>query len=95
MIYKVKISQLAYYDLEHIYEYLLETSEERSIAIEYITKLENSISSLGYMPSRCRKTKKPNYRVLNVDNYRVIFFVEELKRTVKVIRVIHAKRNMF
>ena len=99
MIYEVKIADQARLDLKMIYEYIANVLIEPIIAEKQYSRIENAIYSLNQMPERFRQyAKEPwwsrNLRVMPVDNYIVLYIVNNEKRMVMVIRIMYGARNI-
>lgn len=82
--YHVKLLSRALWDLDGIYEYISKTLLEQDTARKLVEKIENEILSLNRMPYRCPERKtgaygNRGYRQLFVENYTVIFRVDEEK----------------
>ncbi len=94
--YSVKLLPRAYRDLDGIYTYIAETPMESGIAVKLVESLGESIFSLESIPQRgaLRKTgayANKGYRQLFVDNFTVVFRVEETKKRVLVVTVRYSK----
>jgi plasmid stabilization system protein ParE len=92
----VKLLSRAYRDLEDIYEYIATRLQEPGIAQKLADKLEEGIFSLETFPHRCTMRKNgayadKGYRQLFVNNFTVIFRVDEAKKQVIVVTVRYSK----
>ena len=90
--YKVKLSPKALRDLESIYAYISETLVANESADTLADKLDEAIFSLDEFPLRgaVRKVGRyanKGYRQLFVDNYVIVYRVNEDKLTVTVVTV--------
>lgn len=90
--YSVKLLSRALRDLDGIYSYIARTLQEPGTALKLVDRLEDAILSLERMPYRCPERRRGiyanrGYRQLFVENYTVIYRVDEDKKTVLVITV--------
>ena len=99
MIYDVKLTGQARYDMRTIYEYITDTLMETAVAEKQLTHIENAVYSLEEMPERFRRYEKEpwrsrNLRVMPVDNYVVLYTVDNKNCIATVIRIMYGKRNL-
>ncbi len=99
MNYSVLISNQAKEDLRGIYAYIAYQLLSPAVAKKLLLKLEETIKSLETFPMRCHVMfdnpwKDRGFRVLQVDNYLLIYSVEEKLHEVTIIRVLYAKRDI-
>jgi len=99
MTYDVKITGQARFDMKMIYEYIASELKEPVIAEKQYTRIENAVYSLDQMQERFRRYEKEpwrsrNLRTMPVDNYIVVYIVDNGSRTATVIRVMYGRRNM-
>lgn len=90
--YSVKLTSRALRDLDGIYAYIAQTLREPGTALKLVDRIEESVFSLEQMPYRCPERKRGTYanrgyRQLLVENYTVIYRVEETKKQVVVVTV--------
>ena len=84
-------------EIENIYAYILENLHEEIAANKLMDKIEDGVLRLEQNPYSCPKVKvKPHneiYRKLIINNYIVLYDIdEEYKKTV-IYRVIHEKTD--
>ena len=84
--YKIIWSPKAYDDLQNIHAYITYKLKEKHIANNVIKKILNSIASLNYLPEKYIRIyksdpKAKNWRKLAIDNYIVIYEVEDNTRS--------------
>ncbi len=80
-----------------MYSIVLKQSAEKdldSIGKPYIVNIINKIEELKYNP-RNEKVKKlvgrnSEYR-LRIGNYRVLFYIDDLEKVIKISRILHRK----
>jgi len=99
MMYDVDITIRARLDMRMIYEYIADTLMESGIAERQYTRIEKAVYSLDHMPERFRQYQKEpwrsrNLRVMPVDNYIVLYTVDNKKRDVTVMRIMYGRRNI-
>ncbi len=80
-----------------MYNIVLKRSAEKDldkINEPYITKIINQIENLKVNP-RSRKVKKlvskENEYRLKIDKYRVLFYIDETNKLIKISRILHRK----
>ncbi|MDR3293823.1 MAG: type II toxin-antitoxin system RelE/ParE family toxin [Clostridiales bacterium] len=96
--YAVEIYPLAFDDLDGIYRYYYEESQDEAVSKKVTEELKARIYGLAFMPkknplARERRLKKDGFRKLICDNYVIPFLIDEEKKIVSVVRVFHAKMN--
>lgn len=96
--YEVILYPKALRDLDGIYQYIYEVLQEPEYAIGQSRRLEDGILSLSELPYRCAERRTGTYancgyRELIVDNYIVIYCIEEAERQVRVVTVQYGKMN--
>lgn len=93
--YSVKLMSRALRDLDGIYDYIAHTLPEPRTVLNPVNRIEDAILSLETMPYRCSERKRGayanrGYRQLFVENYTVVFRIDEAKKTVIVVTVRHS-----
>ena len=95
--YEIVFTDTAKEELEEIYEYISEHLLEVGIANRLMDKIEQSILRLEQNPYSCVEIHiKPHnnlYRKLVIDNYVVLYEVEETYKQVILYRVLYGKRD--
>ncbi len=95
--YEIVFTDTAKEELEEIYEYISEYLLEVGVANRLMDKIEKSILRLEQNPYSCVEVhiKQHNniYRKLIIDNYVVLYGVEETYKQVVIYRVIYGKRD--
>lgn len=99
MKYTVEISRRANVDLRGIYEYIAFELESQQTAIEQLSRLEKGIMLLGTFPERYRKLENKYWQgselhIMPIDNYVVLYSVDNDKKKVFVVRVLYSGRNI-
>lgn len=90
---KLTISELAFEDLESIFQYTFETFGIKK-AIDYKENLFSNIQKLSQMPTMGHKHKNlsEEMRVFNVEYHSIIYNFTETH--LQIIRIVHQRRNM-
>ena len=99
MIYEVEVSEQADSDLREIFEYIAFELQSPENASGQLDRLEEQMLSLYTMPERYRKYEKEPWksrglRVLQVDNYVVLYIPDSDKKVVTILRVMYAGRDI-
>ena len=99
MIYEVEVSEQADSDLKEIFEYIAFELQSPENASGQLDRLEEQMLSLYTMPERYRKYEKEPWksrglRVLQVDNYVVLYIPDSDKKVVTILRVMYAGRDI-
>ena len=96
--YSVKLMSRAVRDLDGIYDYIAGNLLEPETASKLIDRMEQQIYSLEQMPYRCSERKQGiyanrGYRQLMIENYTVIYRVDEANKMVIVVTVHYSPSN--
>lgn len=99
MIYEVEVSEQADSDLREIFDYIAFELQSPENASGQLDRLEEQMLSLYTMPERYRKYEKEPWksrglRVLQVDNYVVLYIPDSDKKVVTILRVMYAGRDI-
>lgn len=97
--YKVKINPRAIRNIDHIYEYIAHQKLAPENARGQAERLRTSILKLDTFPQSHQERNegryaRKGYRQLLVDNYIVIFRIDEKSKTVYVITVQYQGQNL-
>lgn len=95
--YSVKLLRRAVQDMDGIYTYIAQTLLEPETALKLVGRLEDAIFSLETLPHRCPERRvgayaDRGYRQLLMENYTIIFRIDEEHRQVIVVTVRYAPR---
>lgn len=95
--YAVRITQRALGDMEAIYQYIADELLAPENALGQYNRIADAIESLHTFPHRCRLFSTPlerqlGMRILNVDNYSVVFVTDET--SVTVLRVLYSRSDL-
>lgn len=95
--YEIVFTDTAKEELEEIYEYISVHLLEVGAANRLMDKIEQSILRLEQNPYSCVEVHiKPHnslYRKLVIENYIVLYEVEETYKQVVIYRVVYGKRD--
>lgn len=99
MMYSVKISEKAESDLKEIFEYVAFELLSVQTAFDLLERLEKSILNLNQMPNRHRIYEKEPWktrelRIMPVENYIVLYIVDEESAVVNIVRVMYGGREI-
>lgn len=97
--YKVKVNPGAIRDLDHIYEYIANEKLAPENAMGQVDRIKKSILSLNTFPHSHQERNEgryagKGYRQLLIDNYIVIFRIDEPGKTVYVVTIQYQGRNL-
>ena len=97
--YKVKVNPRAIHELDHIYKYIANEKLAPENAKGQVDRIKKAVLSLNTFPQshqergEGRYTGK-GYRQLLIDNYIVIFRIDEPRKTVYVVTIQYQGRNL-
>lgn len=97
--YKVKVNPRAICELDHIYEYIANEKLAPENAKGQVYRIKKSILSLDTFPQSHQERNEgryagKGYRQLLIDNYIVIFRIDEPCKTVYVVTIQYQGRNL-
>ena len=97
--YKVKVNPGAIRELDHIYEYIANEKLAPENAKGQVERIKKSILSLDTFPQSHQERNEgryagKGYRQLLIDNYIVIFRIDEQCKTVYVVTIQYQGRNL-
>ena len=97
--YKVRLSKKAYNDLRGITNYISTVYLAPTTAAKKAKRIKETIQNkLSFMPQKYRLANdkyltSKGYHRMNVENYTAFFVIIEKRKTVRVMRIIHSKRE--
>jgi toxin ParE1/3/4 len=91
--FTVNISSQADKDLRAIYEYIALCLLSPENASAQMSRLEEEIEKLSFMPKRF-PIYKNDIRFMPVDNYLVFYSVNDASAVVSVLRIMYGKRDV-
>ena len=97
--YKVKINPRAIRELDHIYEYIANVKLAPENAKEQVDRIKKAILGLEtFLQSHQERNEgryaAKDYHQLLIDNYIVIFCIDEPNKTVYVVTIQYQGRNL-
>ena len=97
--YTVKINPKTFRDLNSIFEYIAHKKLSPENALGQIRRIKTAILGLNYFPQAHQERlegrfARKGYRQLLVDNYIIIFRIDEKTKTVYVVTVQYYRRLM-
>ncbi len=97
--YKVKINPRAIRELDHIYEYIANVKLAPENAKEQVDRIKKAILGLEtFLQSHQERNEgryaAKDYHQLLIDNYIVIFRIDEPNKTVYVVTIQYQGRNL-
>ncbi len=97
-MYKIEYLPIALKDLTETAKYIKEKLCSPIAAINFTEKIIGAIDNIALLPYsapayRPIRELKYDYRKLIVDNYIVLYYVDENEKVITVARIIYAKRN--
>lgn len=99
MIFTIKITDQADNDIRNIYKYIAYELQSPKNASDQLDRIEKCIMSLDYMPERYRfydrePWKSRRLHIVPVDNYCVLYIVDNGDMTVSIMRVMYGGRDI-
>ena len=99
MIYTIKVTVQADNDLRNIYEYIAYELQSPENAGGQLDRIEKCIMSLKSMPERYRfydrePWKSRGLHIVPVDNYCILYIVDNGNMTVSIMRVMYGGRDI-
>ena len=99
MIYTIVLTETAKNDLAEIFQYIAVELRSAQNAAAQFSRLEKAIASLDQMPERFRvydkkKWRERNLHIMPVDHYLVFYIPKQEERTVTVMRILYAGREI-
>lgn len=99
MIYEIKITDQADNDIRNIYEYIAYELQSPENANGQLGRIEKCIMSLCDMPERHRfydsePWKSCGLHIVPVDNYCILYIVDNDDTTVYIMRVMYLGRDI-
>ncbi|WP_240843758.1 type II toxin-antitoxin system RelE/ParE family toxin [Acidaminobacter sp. JC074] len=97
--YKVMLKQKALDDIDSIYEYIALGLQNTDAALKLVDDLEAAIFSLENLPYRGTERKigmfaYKGYRQLFINNFTIIYRVNQKDKQVVIVHVIYSKRDL-
>ena len=99
MIYTIKVTDQADNDIRNIYEYIAYELQSPENAGGQLDRIEKCIMSLKSMPERYRFYDRESWKsrglhIVPVDNYCILYIVDNGNTTVSIMRVMYGGRDI-
>ena len=96
--YRIEFTTRAKHDMLETHNYISNNLKEPGIADKLLDKIEATIQTLDTMPLRHaieqdEQLQQRNLRKIIVDNYLVFYTVNEVTKTVFIVRVLYGRRD--
>lgn len=97
--YKVKVNPRAISELDRIYKYIADDKLAPQNAKGQVDRIKKAVLNLDTFPQSHQERNEgryagKGYRQLLIDNYIVIFRIDELHKTVYVVTIQYQGRNL-
>ena len=96
--YSLNYSSEARENLRDIQDYIASKSQDCGIATNQVMRITMAARSLTFFPKLHRVRGKDRFgnelRIYPVDNYVILYSVDEVERVVNVSRVLYGRRNI-
>ena len=97
--YKVKVNPRAISELDRIYKYIADDKLSPQNARGLVDRIKKAVLNLDTFPQSHQERNEgryagKGYRQLLIDNYVVIFRIDELHKTVYVVTIPYQGRNL-
>ena len=99
MSYDVIISEKARYDIVNIYRYIAIELCEPETARNKISDIRATLENLNFMPERHplyrdEPLKSMGIRILPFEKYLILYYVDNLKSEVNIVRIIYGGKDL-
>ncbi len=97
MNYHVEISEEAKGDMHDIFQYIAFTLLQLNTAAKQIERIEKGIYDLDFMPRKHKSypfLKRTDLHMFMVDNYSILYTINDETQEVTVARVLYGRRNI-
>ena len=97
-IYEIEFTEDARDEIREIYEYISKNLVNKEAAKRLMRKMRNSVMDLAESPRLYAKIEKKDrmkkeFRRIVVDNYIILYKIDENKKTVYISHMYYGKRN--
>lgn len=97
-IYEIEFTEDCRDEIEEIYEYISENLDAKIAAKNLMKKMRDTVMNLKenpeiYMKIERKDRKKRDFRRLVVNNYVILYTIDEAKKTVYISHMYYGKRN--
>ncbi|MBQ9419280.1 MAG: type II toxin-antitoxin system RelE/ParE family toxin [Synergistaceae bacterium] len=99
LLYSIEYTSSARKDLRAIKDYISDNFHSYETAAQQIQRITMAVRALSIFPKRYRVRKKVSsgeeVRFLPVDNYTVLYTVDDATTSLTVLRVVYGRRNIY
>ena len=93
--YRIIYAPSAIYDLDGIYEYIAGKFYAPNTAEKQVARILKAAETLAVFPKMYRvRRKNTGARICPVDNYLIVYCVDDVNHTVNISRVIYSRRDI-
>lgn len=100
--YKIEITREAQYDLDDAIDYIIYTLKQPNIALQCAEGIFKKINTLRIYPERyavendikIKNVLGTELRKIIYKNYKIYYTIDENKKEVYILRIMHALRNI-
>lgn len=93
--YSIVYTPSARRDLDEIYEYIAGEFYSPDIARRQVSRIVRAIKTLAVFPKMYRvRRKNTGIRICPVDNYMIVYSVDDENNIVNISRIIYSRRNL-
>ena len=92
--YSITYTPRAVRELSEIREYITENFYAPDIANKQVERIVKTIKTLAIFPKRYKiRSQQSGMRLCPVDNYAVLYSIDDENKTVNISRIIYARRD--
>ncbi len=97
-IYEIEFTEDARDEIREIYKYISENLVAKQAARDLMKKMRNTIMDLAespklYMKIEKKDRRKRDFRRIVIDNYIILYTIDEEKKTVYIAHMYYGRRN--
>ena len=97
-IYEIEFTEDARDEIREIYKYISENLVAKKSARDLMKKMRNTIMDLAespklYMKIEKKDRRKRDFRRIVIDNYIILYTIDEEKKTVYIAHMYYGRRN--
>lgn len=97
-MYKLKISELAHQDLDKIVSYIVVQLANPKAAGDFLDEVDKCygyLKSNPFMYAKCqdKRLEREGYRKVSIKNYVLVYKIDEISKTVNILRLFYAAQD--
>ncbi len=97
-LYEIEITKDARVEIEAIYEYISESLENKEATKRLMKKIRDHVMNLAENPKMYMKIEKKNkikkeFRRMVIDNYIILYSIDEEAKKIYISHMYYGKRN--